>query len=154
MAIPLFTFSFGPQMTNDFRYFQVGVYYFCGMVALLPTFILPNTCSRLFPLFSVLKECADLDQRGAGVHPSQLNSWDSRNSTAQTVYIHDISPISPHMFGAVNGTRACEASCLPAAFTKTFGRGKVLAISMIISAKMCTSECHKQVKPLTCLFSG
>ena len=60
----------------------------------------------------------DLHQRGAGVHPSQL-PWDKgSNSTAQTAYFHDVSPVSPP-FGVPSGTRVCEAFCFPAAFTNT-----------------------------------
>jgi len=63
----------------------------------------------------------DLHQRVAGVHPSQL-PWDKgSNSTAQTAYFHDVSPVSPHTFGVPSGTGVCEAFCFPAAFTNTFG---------------------------------
>lgn len=87
----------------------------------------------------------DLHQRGAGVHPSQL-PWDKgSNSTAQTAYFHDVSPVSPHTFGVPSGTRVWE------------GRGKVFATWTGTSAKACTSTastCRKKVKPLSCLASN
>lgn len=122
--------NFGPQVTNDSRYSGRGLLMFSG------------------------SKSNDLHQRGAGVHPSQL-PWDKgSNSTAQTAYFHDVSPVSPHTFGVPSGTRVCEAFCFPAAFTNTFGRGKVFATWTGTSAKACTSTCRKKVKPLSCLASN